>query len=150
MKAISLLQPWASLVVIGAKKIETRSWNTTYRGELLIHASKKFSDDLKEIASNTPFKEVLTEAGLLKIRRGFYFTECEFNLPTGAIIGQVNLNLTTRFDGEEVWLTDREKAFGDVSPGRYGWLLTDPKKFTVPIPAKGSLGLWEYSFVSSL
>ncbi len=41
MKAISILQPWASLVALGHKKIETRSWNTKYRGELLIHASKK-------------------------------------------------------------------------------------------------------------
>ena len=39
MTVISLLQPWAQLVVLGAKKIETRSWNTAFRGELLIHAS---------------------------------------------------------------------------------------------------------------
>ncbi len=40
MKAISLLQPWATLVAIGAKRIETRSWATNYRGPLAIHASK--------------------------------------------------------------------------------------------------------------
>ena len=39
MKVISVLQPWASLIVMGAKKIETRSWQTKYTGELLIHAS---------------------------------------------------------------------------------------------------------------
>jgi activating signal cointegrator 1 len=39
MKAISLLQPWATLVVMGVKTIETRSWQTPHRGELLIHAS---------------------------------------------------------------------------------------------------------------
>lgn len=41
MKVISLRQPWALLVVLGHKKIETRSWKTTYRGDLLIHASQK-------------------------------------------------------------------------------------------------------------
>jgi len=40
MKAISLLQPWATLVVTGVKTIETRSWGTKYRGPILIHASQ--------------------------------------------------------------------------------------------------------------
>jgi len=40
VKVLSLLQPWATLVVMGIKKIETRSWSTTHRGALLIHASK--------------------------------------------------------------------------------------------------------------
>ena len=40
MKALSLTQPWATLVAMGAKRIETRSWATSYRGPLAIHASK--------------------------------------------------------------------------------------------------------------
>jgi activating signal cointegrator 1 len=40
MKALTLLQPWASLVAAGLKTIETRSWSTRYRGPLAIHASK--------------------------------------------------------------------------------------------------------------
>jgi activating signal cointegrator 1 len=40
MKAISICQPWATLIVIGAKRFETRSWKTDYRGILAIHASK--------------------------------------------------------------------------------------------------------------
>ena len=40
MKALSLTQPWATLVVIGAKRIETRFWHTSYVGPLLIHAAK--------------------------------------------------------------------------------------------------------------
>ena len=40
IKAVSLLQPWASLIAAGAKKFETRSWSTTYRGPLLICASR--------------------------------------------------------------------------------------------------------------
>ena len=41
MKVISLLEPWASLVKEEVKTIETRSWQTKYRGELYIHASKR-------------------------------------------------------------------------------------------------------------
>lgn len=39
MKALTLHQPWASLIAVGAKKIETRSWSTSYRGPLAIHAA---------------------------------------------------------------------------------------------------------------
>lgn len=41
MKAITLHQPWASLVVVGAKTVETRSWATSYRGPLVVHAGKR-------------------------------------------------------------------------------------------------------------
>lgn len=40
-KAISLKQPWANLVCEGEKTIETRKWNTKYRGDLVICSSKK-------------------------------------------------------------------------------------------------------------
>ena len=40
IKAISLWQPWANLIAVGAKKYETRSWKTNYRGALLICASR--------------------------------------------------------------------------------------------------------------
>lgn len=41
MRALTLHQPWASLVAAGVKQIETRSWSTSYRGPLAIHAGKK-------------------------------------------------------------------------------------------------------------
>jgi hypothetical protein len=149
MKVISLLQPWASLVVLGHKKIETRSWNTKYRGELLIHASlpRKHAIDL---AIQPFFYECL--GGL----RGVY------DLPVGAIIGKVNLKYTAKTDNVVEWdsksvamvgdeeitlihLSKQELAFGDYSPGRYGWLLSDPVQFAKPIPCKGSLSIWDLS-----
>lgn len=45
LKAISILQPRASLIACGAKKIETRGWSTSYRGPIAIHAGKKFDYD---------------------------------------------------------------------------------------------------------
>ena len=133
MKALSLLQPWAALVVMGAKKIETRSWSTRYRGELLIHASLGKSGAL--LAQEPPFTRYIAD----------------FNaLPFGAIIGKVVLedvlpveqfNLP---DAAFNVLTLEEKAFGDYSRGRYGWILSDPVAFAKPIPVKGALMLWEY------
>jgi hypothetical protein len=149
MKVISLLQPWASLVVMGAKKIETRSWNTKFRGPLLIHASKKFTNE--QISLGQKFN---AEFGV-----GLGFID---ELPTGAIIGQVELVHTVQsnycFEGNVFeWetsscmfkyeITKQEIAFGDYSNGRYGWMLHKPVEFKVSIPAKGSLSLWDFEDV---
>lgn len=48
MKALSIRQPWAWLLLEGYKDIENRTWNTNYRGSFLIHASKQF--DTKSVA----------------------------------------------------------------------------------------------------
>lgn len=75
----------------------------------------------------------------------------------GSIIGKVTLVMTLPsekikagehfFWGRQKWeFTEQELAFGDYSPGRYGWLLSDPVLFDEPIPAKGKLGLWEYDY----
>lgn len=63
MKVISLLQPWASLVILGHKKIETRSWNTKYRGDLLIHASKRWDNNLYQTVLDIGAEEILGKAG---------------------------------------------------------------------------------------
>ena len=57
MKALTLHQPWASLIAIGAKKIETRSWATSYRGPLAIHAAVR-KPDMNEHGEEGPFGEI--------------------------------------------------------------------------------------------
>lgn len=136
MKTLSLYQPWASLVVLGAKKFETRSWSTQYRGPLLIHASKKFSKADAMLCREWPFDVYIKPSMMLDF---------------GAIIGRVDLVdcITTEswtvhhqvFESE--WVQE-EYSFGDYSHGRFAWKLKNPVKFDEPIPAKGSLGLWEF------
>ena len=41
MKALSVRQPWAELIVAGLKDVENRTWRTDYRGPVLIHAGMK-------------------------------------------------------------------------------------------------------------
>lgn len=65
MKALSLTQPWASLVAIGAKRIETRSWSTSYRGLVAIHASKRFPDEACLFAIQDLVTGPLMRAGAL-------------------------------------------------------------------------------------
>lgn len=137
MKALTVTQPWASLVVVGAKRVETRSWKTNYRGRLAIHAAAKFPKDARELCKQWPFKE--------------YVWDPEF-LPTGAVLGTVKLvevmtierflDAIDRIGNKE---EEREEfAFGNFSPGRFAWIFEDPFCFKIPIDAKGALGLWEF------
>ncbi len=133
MKAISLLQPWATLVIMGVKTIETRSWRTEHRGNILIHASQGKAGSI--FAFEPPFKKYIPDFK---------------KLPFGAIIGQVNITTVERIKSlgmsDEIInrLTMEEKAFGDYTDGRYAWILKDFKKFDKPIPARGMLSIWEY------
>ena len=133
MKAISLLQPWAALVVMGGKKIETRNWATKHRGTILIHASHGKAGSI--FASEPPFKKYIPDFK---------------KLPFGAIIGEATITDVIRIEDIEMpdeiinRLTMEEKAFGDYSYGRYAWMLEDAVEFTVAIPAKGTLSVWEY------
>src|SRR4051812_47163896 len=103
MKAISLLQPWAYLCVIGAKQFETRSWGTKYRGPLLIHASVN-SRMAKELYQETPFNN---------------FIKNWTDLPYGAVVGKVYLANVYYTQVLVNSLSEQEKAFGDYEYGRY-------------------------------
>lgn len=145
MKAITIHQPWATLIALGEKQYETRSWSTKYRGDLGIHASKKIDKDVCEME---PFKSVLAKHG---------YTVS--NLPIGAIIATTNLldclsisrthQGYVKLDGErktsynDPFEDEDEYAFGDYSKGRFAWELVDVKQIE-PIPAKGQQGLWNW------
>lgn len=86
MKAISLLQPWASLIASGAKKIETRSWSTKYRGPLAIHASKGYKAKNLDMAWKEPFF-----AALESLRVTEENGDVSIRFPYGSILAICNL-----------------------------------------------------------
>lgn len=131
MKAFSLYQPWASLVVCGAKKYETRSWSTDYRGLLAIHAGLYFPLGSQLLALGEPFYSHLKQGG--------YDASL---LPTGVFVGVVEL--VDVFKTEDIYpsLSEDELAFGDYRMGRYAWKLENPKKLHVPIKSRGWQRLW--------
>lgn len=134
MKALSLLQPWATLIAIGAKQIETRSWCTPYRGPLAIHASKAFHRDDQELCEFEPFASVLASAGLKPA-----------DLPRGAVIATCRLVACRQIPTQlPATFSKQEEAFGNYAPGRWGWVLRDVQPLPEPVPATGSLGLWEW------
>lgn len=146
MKVLSLTQPWASLMAIGAKRIETRSWATSHWGPVAIHASKGFPAWAKEECMGEPFMGALMGGGFDGTR----------DLPLGAIVAVGNLHKVGRIavpgDGNiyvrglELPITGDELEFGDFTPGRYGWVFTNVTRLPQPIPAKGSLGLWDWEW----
>lgn len=131
IRVLSLTQPWASLVDVGAKKIETRSWYTQYRGPLAIHASKGFPLWAREFCVRLAFGRALDDGGI-------YSTD---ELPLGAILAVCRLVDCRSID--DTWSPDEtERQFGDYSPMRWAWMLADVRRLPEPIPARGKLGLW--------
>lgn len=151
IKCISLWQPWASLVALGEKRIETRRWHPGYHGPIAIHAAKFYSMETAAFANSEPCRSVLRKHGL------------EWGkLPRGAVVAVANLEwcvLVDRFeaikqnqveglDAQIValldgWsLTDQERALGDFSFLRFAWLLADVRPLATPIPTKGRQGLF--------
>jgi hypothetical protein len=160
MKAITLTQPWATLVAIGAKRLETRSWRTSYRGPLAIHAAAGYGKGgrraHKELCGTEPFCSVLNAAmGRWLKGRGDLRDMVEHPfMPMGAIIAVCHLTAIYRIteQGVEGFCPQpprNEIAFGDYTPGRYAWLLSDIRALPEPIPAKGALGLWGWDGVAS-
>lgn len=166
MKVLSLLQPWASLCVHtdsngkALKQIETRSWNTKYRGILLIHASASFNKESALAICKIGAYDYLMKAGYDWRPYGK-----PTNIPLGAIIGKVELDGVIRTEDVDVsddkWkrsklfhkedafnkmncatISPQEHAFGDYSEKRFCWLLSNPILFKEPIPCKGQLSIW--------
>jgi activating signal cointegrator 1 len=133
MKALTLTQPWATLVAIGAKRSETRSWQTPYRGPLAIHAALRMGREPMRLLFQEPFRQVLAAAG--------YRPSAQ--MPLGVIVATCTLVTCCR--PEILTLTDQERAFGDYSFGRWAWILDDITPLVTPVAAKGMLGLWEWN-----
>lgn len=138
MKALTIRQPYASLIALGEKQYETRGWKTSYRGELAIHAGAHVPkrDDFWMCQSNV--WRVLDQHGLSSDVK---------KLPRSAVLCIVRLEdcIPAEVLKEQRLVTGSERLFGNYIDGRYGWKLTMVEVFDQPIPASGKLGLWDWS-----
>lgn len=161
MKVLTVRQPWASLISLGVKRIETRSWSTSFRGPLAIHAGKaKPSRDL--------------------VRMGQWLTRWDYGegryamsdglgkwvaLPLGAVVAVCDLIDVVPivaapadpiphpgvivFEGQSAELVrggewsyvSDQIPFGDFTPGRFAWMLDNVRPLDHPVPMKGAQGL---------
>lgn len=139
MKALTLWQPWASLVALGHKRVETRCWSTKYRGPLAIHAAAKKPNWLGVSAESESFRREISK---LKID--------ERTLPCGVVLCTVGL-VSVMQTSEDVVddLSEQEYIFGNYEEGRYAWFFENLKTFPVPIRAKGNRMLWNWNQTES-
>lgn len=129
MKVLSLIEPWATLIKEGKKVIETRSWKTTYRGELYIHASNK-----KIKRSDAHINELLKL--IPNVSMGYGNIVCKCKLVDCVYMDQEFL--------EKIKKDKQEFLCGEYSLGRYAWILEDVEVLENSIPAKGHLNIWNY------
>ena len=126
MKVLTIKQPWATLIMQGDKRFEFRSWQTKYRGELLIHAGKGVDKiAVERLSKYLPDK-----------------------LPTGKILGKVKLVDCIKMSPDFQKMLEKENSdiyTNSSFKANYGWQLTDVEVFENPIEAKGQLSLWEYN-----
>jgi hypothetical protein len=122
MKALTIQQPYAMLIALGDKRVENRSWQTSYRGPLAIHAGMRVDTEFtKEIAEECQ-------------REGWYWPD---PLPRGGIIAVAQLYDIVA-DAESIADPDDREWFG----GPLGWLLADAQLVEF-VPMRGRLGLWD-------
>ena len=123
MKALTLKQPWATLVAEGIKKYEFRSWKTNYRGKVLIHAG----------------------AGIDKqeMKR---FENMNLDFPSKKIIAEVEIEdcLLLTDDLNKKIIAENNIAYGNKYRDGYAWKLTNVRKINVNKKINGQLGLWNY------
>lgn len=156
MKILTLYEPWATLMAMGLKRIETRGFQVRYRGHLAIHASKgglgkaaletqcfdsQFYRALREFP---PFSDEISRSA----RRKGWIADI---FPHGCVVGVVWLEncLPTVsdvlrpgvFEGYPDLDTPQERAFGNYEEGRYGWVTKDARMLSEPLPFRGSQGI---------
>ena len=125
MKVLTIKQPWASLIMLGYKRFEFRSWKTNYRGELLIHAGQGIDKEaMKRLQKYIPK-----------------------DMPKGKILGKAKLvdcvKMSPEFKSE--LLKENKDIYTDSTfKENYGWQMEDIEVFDEPIEAKGHLSLWEF------
>lgn len=153
MKAISIKQPWASLIAHGIKNIENRTWATKYRGKVLIHASGTW---FKYPENDGTLGNLFTDAQWEKIRENYdknLYSVLEpkaiiDRLPTSAIIGEVEI-IDCVINHESIWaeknIIFQEEEKNDEKYQIFNWVLANPIFYEKPIlNVKGKLSFWEF------
>ena len=152
MKALTLMQPWASLVAYGLQDVETRSWWARHLrpGErLAIHAGRSIAE----------LETLDEEVGAIE---GIYGPNWTRRIERGMVLCTVRyrgvFRVTSVNDGEASGYDPVSKLkvsmpitrFGYWAPKRFIWLLSDVERLDEPVPARGRLELWDWNEAAAL
>lgn len=145
MRIISLWQPWASLMALDEKRIETRSWGTRYRGEIAIASTLKFTKEARALCRSVPFRLALERHGI----------KDPDELPLGAILCRTTLRAIVPTDPfvmagmprisefQRYGAAEFDPDFGDYRPERRAWICENVRPCRDPIPYAGAQGIRE-------
>lgn len=132
MKALSILQPWAEVILAGYKSVENRSWRRdNFPRRFLIHAGKKYDGESECFIIST-----LLEMGNLTYLQADDYAKKLRTAPRGAILGEATIEQCV--GPLQVPREDAPWAFGP-----WCYLLGNVKRFGVPVPYRGELGFFE-------
>jgi len=146
MKALSLKQPWPELILQGKKKIEIRKWNTNFRGEFLIHASKvpdetamKKFGFYRNTTKDKTRKRINPSYTTYNKKFGFKLNE----LPLGFIVGKATLTEVKHYKNNQEFEQDKNLHLATKDFGYYGFILKNVKRIK-PIKCNGKLNFWDF------
>ncbi|HVW78536.1 MAG TPA: ASCH domain-containing protein [Alloacidobacterium sp.] len=120
MKALSVRAPWWWFILHGGKDVENRDWRTSFRGTVLLHASKWWNNGEIEDALSFCDRIAGDSPSLLDVKEA-----------CGHIVGKVDI-VGCAIYSTSPWFF-----------GRYGFVLANPVAFKTPIPCKGALGFFD-------
>lgn len=132
MKALTICQPYAHLIVAGKKRVENRSWQTRYRGPLLIHAGRTLDWMPKARMTDA---EMVQEFGVV--------------LPFGMLVGRTTVIdclpideiMGGEHDAKYPWLREHEHANGP-----WCWVLDGAEPLYEMVPLRGRQGLFNVEY----
>ena len=159
MRAITLHQPWASLIALGIKSVETRSWVTGYRGQLAIHAAKRpikqseldaiayaYKCQLAICAANRPIERCKIK--MISQLSSTWLDEIAY--PLGCVVAVCDvadcIGITPQLISQQL---PAELVVGNWESGRYAWLLSNVQPIRA-VPASGKQGFWDWTPPSNL
>jgi activating signal cointegrator 1 len=141
MKALTLHEPWASLIAYGWKEVETRDWYTSYRGPLAIHAALRQPDPTE--LSHVTFALGHRVFKVPPLTFGAVVCVCQLAACLPAQLAEVNsTKLKPLFTPRRGW--EVERLFGNFGSGRWAWILRDVQRLDRPLAARGMRKLWNW------
>lgn len=142
-KALSIKQPWASLIAHGIKDIENRTWRTNFRGRIYIHASG-------QMVKHEYIGDIFSKEQLNYLKENNFFEHIK-NVKLSAIIGEVDI-VDCTINHESIWAEKTPSIYEDTPIKDrviiYNWVLANPVLYDEPIlNVKGKLSFWKFESI---
>ena len=140
MKAISIWNPFALLVVSGFKIFETRTWaapRSIIGQRVGIASTKVINPSQRAYFESEDFQHFYERLGL---------PDTLTEMPNGFMLGTATLQASLEMTEELMEdVSDEEQAYGHWEIGNFAWRMTDPVAFETPVPVRGAQGIWNWT-----